>query len=306
MWAGYFTVGGNEVGNSARAMGYTTTSDCPITWLRDVECGGLGEVLGDGAYVYDSINQAPWYDPDNSDLTSRFLGLYVVSMEGISDSTRSANVTEKIIDGAQVSGYRHTSREVRIRAMLSAKGNDALEAGMTWLRNVLEPDACGVHGTDCGASDFQFFVDCPPSKTLLPIYSAYAETRRNFFANPRGTSTSSSYWSTATNGTYSLITDMPLVATGVRWTATSTTGGRISMVSGTSTPTSGAQIHFMATIRSSIAVTVTVQVRPSVTSGTSAVQLGTVSLVPGANYIDLTGPSMAAAATSPSGVVLLP
>ena len=184
MWSGYFTLGGNEIGNSARALGYARTSDCPITWLRDRDCGGVLEALGDDPYIYDRIIEAPWYDPDASDLTSRFLGLYVVSMEGISDSTRSAEVTEKIIDGAQVSGYRHRSREVRVRAMLSAKGMDALEAGMTWLRNVLEPNACGVHGADCGAADLQFFVDCPPVRGFVSSLGAPVETRRNYLVNP--------------------------------------------------------------------------------------------------------------------------
>jgi len=176
MWSGYFTVGGNEVGNTARALGYAATADCPVWWYRDVPCGGLITAIEDEATAYsvDHIDQAPWYDPDNPGLTSRFLGLYVIAMEGISDSTRSANITEKIVDGAQVSGYRHTSREVRVRAMLTAKGHDALEAGMTWLRNVLEPNACGVHGGDCGASDLQFFVDCPPTKNLDETDEDYA------------------------------------------------------------------------------------------------------------------------------------
>ena len=184
MWSGYFTLGGNEIGNSARALGYARTSDCPITWLRDRDCGGILEALSDDPYIYDRIEEAPWYDPDTADLTSRFLGLYVVSMEGISDSTRSAEITEKIVDGAQVSGYRHMSRQVRVRAMLSAKGMDALEAGMTWLRNVLEPNACGVHGADCGASDLQFFVDCPPTRGFITSLGTAVETRRNYLTNP--------------------------------------------------------------------------------------------------------------------------
>lgn len=162
VWPGYFTVGGNEVGNSARTLGYTRTADCPITWLRDRDCGGLNDAVDDEPYIYERIDEAPWYDPDNPELTSRFYGLYIVEMQGVNDSTRQASVTEMIIDGAQVSGYRHTSREVRVRAVLSANGMDALDSGMTWLRNVLEPNACGVHGGDCGASDMQFFVDCPP------------------------------------------------------------------------------------------------------------------------------------------------
>ncbi len=166
MFNGYFTLGGNEVGNNARALGYTRTSNCPTHWLRETkDLGGLVEALGDEPYTYDRIIQAPWYDSDDPEVTSRFLGLYIVSISGLSDSTRTASITEKNSDGAQVSGYRRASREVRVRAMLTAQGMDALEAGMTWLRNVLEPGACGMHeGVDCGASDFSFFVDAPPKR----------------------------------------------------------------------------------------------------------------------------------------------
>lgn len=177
MWDGYFSLGGNEVGNSARAIGYQRTADCPIGWIRDKDCGGIQSMVDDqGAYIYSRINEAPWYDTDDPDLSSRFLGLYVIEMQGVSDSTRSAVVTEKITDGAQVSGYRHTSRQVRVRALLTGDGMDALEYGMTWLRNVLEPNACGVHGGDCGASDFQFFVDCPPEWDQIEPIEDYWDT----------------------------------------------------------------------------------------------------------------------------------
>lgn len=309
MWPGYFTVGGNEVGNNARALSYTRDSDCPVTWIRDMDCGGIYQALDvpEEKYYYDLIQDAPWYDPDKPDLTSRFLGLYVISMEGASDSTRSAVVTEKIVDGAQVSGYRHTSRQVRIRALLTARGGDALEAGMTWLRNVLEPNACGVHGTDCGSSDFQFFVDCPPVRGTLPQYTAYAETRRNGFSNPRGTSTSGSYWPSPLNGALTLVTDMPdAINTAVRWTSTSAAIGRIGIQSGTGTPASGANLHFMAAIRASAPTSVTIFARPNTTSATSQTQLGgTYNLVAGMNYIDVTGASFAGANSSTSGVVIV-
>lgn len=306
MYSGYFTVGGNEVGNNARTIGYQSTSDCPVSWIRDTDCSGLIEAVGGGGYVYSEIQSAPWYDPDRPELTSRFLGLYVVEMSGLSDSTRAAQITEKIVDGAQVSGYRHTSRQVRVRALLTAKGGDALEAGMTWLRNVLEPDACGVHGADCGASDFQFFVDCPPGRALIPVYSAYAEERRNLFSNPRGTSTSTTYWGTPNAGTASLITDMPLTTvTGYRYTATATTGGAVRAVAGVNMPTTSLPVHFMATVRSSFAGTVSLFARPSISSTTGQISLGTVNVVAGINYIDVTGPSFTAATTSTSGVVML-
>jgi hypothetical protein len=184
MWDGYFTLGGNEIGNSSRAIGYTRTAPCPIPWIRDRDCGGIAVATGDDEYFYTNISQAPWYDPDDPDTSGRFLGLYVVDINGLSDSTRTATITEKITDGAQVSGYRHTAREVRVRAMLTGAGEDALEYGMTWLRNALSPDACGVHGGDCGASDFQFFVSCPPPRGVVPELTPYT-VRTNTIVNPR-------------------------------------------------------------------------------------------------------------------------
>lgn len=184
MWDGYFTLGGNEIGNSARAIGYTRTAPCPIPWIRDRDCGGIAVATGDDDYFYTNISEAPWYDPDDPDTSGRFLGLYVVDIAGLSDSTRTATITEKITDGAQVSGYRHTAREVRVRGVLTGAGEDALEYGMTWLRNALSPDACGVHGGDCGASDFQFFVSCPPPRGVVPELTPYT-VRTNTVVNPR-------------------------------------------------------------------------------------------------------------------------
>lgn len=309
MFTGYFSLGGNEVGNNARAIGYARTSDCPIMWHRGETCDNLAEALHDNVYEYQFIDQAPWYDPDDPDVTGRFLGLYVVSISGLSDSTRAATVTEKNTDGAQVSGYRHTSREVRVRAFLTARGMDALEAGMTWLRNALEPNACGMHGNvDCGASDMGFFVDCPPGRALVPTYSAYAEVRRNLFSDPRGVSTSSAYWGSAALGAYSLNTTMPgPITTALRWTRSGTGVGAIRSVVGTTMPTAGATVHARATIRPSTAITVDVYARPDVASATNQVALGTgIAIAAGQVYdLEVTGPSMTAAATSTSGIVFL-
>lgn len=306
MWDGYLTIGGNEVGNNARALGYQRTANCPVTWIRDMDCVGLLEAL-DEQYTYDRISEAPWYDPDDPDTTSRFLGLYVVSMEGVSDSTRSAVVTEKITDGAQVSGYRHAAREVRIRALLTARGMDALEGGMTWLRSVLEPDACGVHGGDCGASDMQFFVDCPPTRGTVPVYSDWTVARTNLFANPRGTSTSSTYWGTAAGGAYSLRTDMiGDIPTAVRWTASGTSTGAIRHQVGTSMPDEGEPVHYRVRIFSNDTVTIRALARSTISSATGQAQLGPeVTIGPGLHDLEFSGASFAGPAVSASGVVLL-
>lgn len=174
MFDGYIALGGNEIGNNARTQGYTKTADCPTYWLKDRDCGGLVDALQDDPYVHSEIAAAPWFDTDEPDLSARFLGAYIVTMAGASDSTRVASVTEKNTDGAQVSGYRHSSREVRVRMVLTAVGEEALEFGMTWLRNSLEPNACGIHGGSCGSSDMSFFVSCPPVQDASESDADYA------------------------------------------------------------------------------------------------------------------------------------
>lgn len=181
----FLAVGGNEVINSARAYGYATTSGCPTWWLEDPECPTIAEAESATPYVYANITQAPWYDPDDASATGRFLGLYGIDILGLSDSTREAQVTQLTGDGAATSGYRHASREVRVRAWMSAIGQDALEAGMTWLRNVLEPNACGQHGGTCGSADAAFFVDCPPPRRITDVPTDWTVERTNLVTNPR-------------------------------------------------------------------------------------------------------------------------
>lgn len=202
MFNGFLSVGGNEVVNSERTYGYANSTDCPVQWLDDPECGQVADAEGDEAYLFGNIDDAPWYDSDISDLSSRFLGLYGVDIAGLSDSTRSAVVTQRNGDGAVVSGYRHGPREVRVRGWMTAMGTDALEYGMTWLRNVLEPSACGQHGSVCGESDAAFFVDCPPARTSIDYYTTWGETRRNLFPDPRAVTATATYWN-ASSGTLS-------------------------------------------------------------------------------------------------------
>jgi hypothetical protein len=225
----YLAVGGNEVVNSARAYGYAQTSDCPATWLEDPECDTISDAEEHGiAYTYDEISKAPWYDPDDPDVTGRFLGLYGVEIAGLSDSTRQATVTQKSGDGAVTSGYRHGPREVRVRGWLTAKGGDALEAGMTWLRNVLEPNACGIHGGACGEADSAFFVDCPPRRRDHTYYTdwglqtnlitnpsfetitpgSFSEVRRNQFTDPAATGLTA-FSATAGQSTLSQVGGVP-------------------------------------------------------------------------------------------------
>ncbi len=165
MWKGFFALGGVEIGNTSRAIGYQRTSDCPIRWIDSKQNYlGLASALGDEPYVASTINLAPWYDPDEPDISSRILGFHIMSMEGLNGSTQEAEITQRITAGASLGRTRHASRSVKITGLLTAAGRDALAAGDKWLSNALSIRACGIHETACRLTDFQFFVDEPPTR----------------------------------------------------------------------------------------------------------------------------------------------
>lgn len=166
MYDGYFALGGREIGNSPRAVGLQRSAECPIRWLDydEDDCPTLAPALGDDAYSIESIAEAPWYDPDNPDRSSRILGLNIVTMTGIQDDTRQAAMEERVTKGAHIGRTRRAGRQVRILAMVTAFGEDALDAGMTWLRGALDAKDCGLHGSACQLTDFEFFTSCPPDR----------------------------------------------------------------------------------------------------------------------------------------------
>lgn len=164
MWDGWLSLGGVGIGNRGRAYGYATTADCPAMWLDDPECDALADALGESEYVFGNIADAPWFDPDDPDLSSRFLGSYIASVDGLRDSTRVAEVTERSGNGGRIGGRRAATRPIRVRAWLTAAGADALDYGMSWLAAAVQAGACGQHESRCGVADLAFFTACPPAR----------------------------------------------------------------------------------------------------------------------------------------------
>lgn len=290
MYDGYFAMGGREIGNSERARGLQESAECPILWIVDKErCETLPEALGHNPYTYDNIAEAPWYDPDAPDVSSRIFGLYVMSMTGLQDSTREAAVKQKVTAGAQIGRTRFAGKGVRVRAMLTAQGQDALDAGITWLDTALTADQCGLHESSCGLTDFEYFTSCPPARDLSVGYSDWAEVRRNLFANPRGTSIGPAFWR-ASGGTLSLRTDMSGdISTAVRWTRDSPGPASVSMVVGEDLPNTGI-MHVILRVRASETMVVNIQVRPDVASGAGQVDLASGLTIPaGVSDFDLSG-----------------
>lgn len=309
----FLAFGGNEVLNSARAYGYATTADCPVDWLEDPECDTIADAEGHEDYDYGSIQDAPWFDPDDPDTTGRFLGLYGIDVLGLTDSTRTATVNERTTDGAVTTGYRHTSREVRVRGWLTAIGGDALEAGMTWLRNVLEPNACGMHGGACGEADTEFFVDCPPERAEVVAYtdwvaqavnlatnpsfeaaSGTVEVRRNLAPDPRGTNIA--YWGSIGATSQTRTVDNVIYHEGtsaIRSTVATAGSGAIGLAARLPSMTiaSGEALIWSLWVYASKAMTL----YPIAERGTPyANQVGTAVSVPAATWVKITGQITAA------------
>lgn len=117
-------------------------------------------------YEAQHISDAPWYDSDVP-WSARFYGAFALTIENLNSSTRTATVTEGILDGGVAGLTRHATREMRARVLLVADGDDALEYGLAWLNAALETSECETHGSACGAVDMQFFAYCPQSPDPL-------------------------------------------------------------------------------------------------------------------------------------------
>lgn len=210
-YEGYLALGGVEIVNTERARGYLKTADCSCLDLNEAcECDGLGDAAaalnGDQetspvVYDYSQIEQAPWWDEAQPDISSRFFGVVGHRISGLYDSTRSAEVSQGITDGGIIGQQRRGTREVRVTALLLARGKDALSFGARWLDSALDPSACGRHGTGCGTADATFFTDCPePREFHDPIVGEWTETARNLVLDPGPYQESSGDWSAAFGG----------------------------------------------------------------------------------------------------------
>ena len=183
MFDGFLRLGGVELVNSSRAKGYGETADCPVGWFQ-CECEGLHEALLEREpYSADDIAEAPWYDPRNPE-SARFYGVLGLGMRNLSDSTRYAEVTEGITDGGVAGAPRRAGKSVRVRAWLSAAGEDALEYGMSWLGAALASRRCVQHNDACGGASAEFFVACPPGRGLVPGLTDWELIATNLATNP--------------------------------------------------------------------------------------------------------------------------
>jgi hypothetical protein len=160
VYRGWLALGGNEIVNAARTYAYVK-KQIPQLDLRDVEGrADLQLALGDGEYESPMVDDAPWMD-ESDPATKDFYGLYPLSIQGVDDSTRTASVTQSIVDGGVIGSPRHGTREIRVKGLLIAANDMGLASGKAWLRGALAASECGGHGAACGTSDLDYFVAAP-------------------------------------------------------------------------------------------------------------------------------------------------
>jgi hypothetical protein len=166
MYNGYMAIGGvdavgtTEILNAERTYQYVRRM-LPGLTIEDVyEARDLPALLGHGAYRTPALDDAPWVEGEEP-ASAGFLGLYPLSISGADDSTFSSPVTELNVVGGMPGVGRYGGREIRVRALMIAEGDESLEVGMSWLRNVLSDASCRGAAYGCVGEALTMLVAAP-------------------------------------------------------------------------------------------------------------------------------------------------
>lgn len=163
IYEGYLSFGGNEIVNNTRTRRIAESAQpCPMHWLKGDVCDVIPFATFDPAgYTWADIGAAPWYDLDVP-ASINFFGFFATAITEALDSTRTVSRTEGITDGGILGRTRKATKTMRVKGLLIGRGREAIEYGQTWLSSAVDPGTCGQHGSDCGLTDLEWFVDCPP------------------------------------------------------------------------------------------------------------------------------------------------
>lgn len=164
-WDGYFSLGGVEIANLERFLSYVESigQTLPVVDDRLDEVRGTHTTFGDNPYTTPVDDRAPWVDLDDP-VTQRFLGMQILSVDGIDESTKTASTTESLGKGGTVGVDRDGSREMRFTGLLVGLDAEAVQAGITWLERALwqrSRNARPIVPQQQGVSDLRFFEQKP-------------------------------------------------------------------------------------------------------------------------------------------------
>lgn len=163
VYQGYLSLGegddADEVMNAARTDAYVENAAIALGLRGCEDCDSMEEALGDDTYVSPALDPAPWYDSSSPD-TADFYGVYPLGISGIEDASRQVDRVEMVTDGGVTVGSRRTSKEIRVNALLVGRTEEGVDAGLSWLTNVLDRSCDDDPG--CRGTDLNFLSSCPP------------------------------------------------------------------------------------------------------------------------------------------------
>lgn len=144
---------GTETANQARVLAYLDGGGRSVVTPGCV-CISPG-AIGDTPYLSPAVDPAPWYDPDEPE-SGQFAGVWIESIEGLSDSPYERSVTQRLGPGSVVSQGRRASKTLTFTAWLFAADCCAAEYGLRWLTAALFASC-----TQCAGDDLCFLSCCP-------------------------------------------------------------------------------------------------------------------------------------------------
>lgn len=223
VYHGYFAIGGNEVINTARAVGVSRSLGV-YELFPDKRRARIEEALHDAVpYSISNVVDAPWFDSGAVEASESFLGFAGLGIKQINDVDRQLQITEGLQDGAVLGRSRVGPQRVRVEGYALATSAAGMDHGLAWLRGVLAPTVCGQHGGSCGQTDAEFFVDAPPSR---PSWESWSVTATNLAYSPDLAE------ATVTGAGF---TSEPLPGGGLKLTRVAGTGAQISVDLATTT-----------------------------------------------------------------------
>lgn len=156
---GYLELAGTEVANVSRFQTYVDAHLPGLLLGCDCKCDLLAEVVGDQPYTTPINDDAPWVDANDPD-TWGFYGVRPLEIRGLRDGSLNHQITESVRNGGILGRSRHPSKEFRLRGLMAAQDDAAMEAGWAWMLAVAEEGCagpCGTGGKVC------FLSACPTS-----------------------------------------------------------------------------------------------------------------------------------------------
>lgn len=172
---GYLELGGVEIINVERTQKYVRHMAPHIALPQIERYEGLHIALGDAPYESPALDGAEWVSTDiheyggfvgeyslhTDTATHRFYGMYPLEIQGVGDSTYSAEMTEGVLSGGRTGVGREASRSIRVHGLLIGADPLAAQLGREWLKGVLDAEDCTMHDSACGTSDMRYFLDFP-------------------------------------------------------------------------------------------------------------------------------------------------